>query len=193
MESHPLMARTMPKSRRAMACRPTSTTRPSRASAAIRTDFPSGGYSSSLLHLSRHDDEPDSRHRHPLRLIHRLVRLGLRIRARLHVQRRVPTRQTAGQFAISASNNAPGWPSNPGRSPVFVNTSGWYRFEHVFRDNAGVLAVDLNVYSPTDTLFGTWTLSDPADMIPTVVGGHRYGWFVVVGFEFLAIDDVQLP
>jgi hypothetical protein len=100
---------------------------------------------------------------------------------------------TAGRFAISASNNAPGWPSNAGNSPIFVSTSGWYVFEHVFRDNAGVLAVDLNVYDPSNALIGTWTLSNPADLIPSLVGGNRYGWFAVNQFANLAVDDSSRP
>lgn len=100
---------------------------------------------------------------------------------------------TAGRYAISASNNAPGWPSNPGRSPIFVSASGWYVFEHVFRDNAGVLAVDLNVYDPSNVLVGTWMLSDPSDLVATIVGGNRYGWLVTNAFGTIAIDDSSRP
>lgn len=94
-----------------------------------------------------------------------------------------------GQFAISASNNAPGWPSDPGREPIFVADTGWYTFEHVFNDVAGVLSVDMHVYSPSNVLLSTWTLSNAADTIPAVVGGNRYGWFFSSAFGFLAIDD----
>jgi hypothetical protein len=34
-----------------------------------------------------------------------------------------------------------------------------------------------------------WTLSDPADVIGTTVGGNRYGLFASNEFPFLAIDN----
>jgi hypothetical protein len=30
-----------------------------------------------------------------------------------------------GDFVMSASNNTPGWPANPGRTPLTVTTTGW--------------------------------------------------------------------
>ncbi|KKR30522.1 hypothetical protein A2715_05895 [Candidatus Woesebacteria bacterium RIFCSPHIGHO2_01_FULL_39_32] len=97
-----------------------------------------------------------------------------------------------GQFAMSASNNAPGWPSNPGRDPFFVDTSGWYTFRHTFQDDgSGVLEVVMDVLDGTETVLHTWTLSDPTDVIGTTVGGNRYGWFVTSDFGFLAIDNSE--
>jgi hypothetical protein len=99
----------------------------------------------------------------------------------------------AGQFAMSASNNAPGWPSNPGRDPFFVNESGWYTFRHTFQDDgSGVLEVVMDVLDASGAVLHTWTLSDSTDVIGTTVGGHRYGWFVTSEFDFLAIDNVNL-
>jgi hypothetical protein len=101
-----------------------------------------------------------------------------------------------GQFAISASNNAPGWPSNPGRNPAFVNTTGWYTFQSKFYDNgSGVLAVDMNAYAPgvdpsTGTPVYTETLSNPSDLISTT-GGNRYQWLVDNDFTNLAIDNIN--
>lgn len=96
----------------------------------------------------------------------------------------------AGKFLVSASNNAPGWPGNPGRDPLTVFTTGWYTFQHTFRDSgAGVLAVDLKVLSGP-TVLKTWTLSDPTDVIGSTVGGNRYGWLVTNGFSSLALDNV---
>jgi hypothetical protein len=94
-------------------------------------------------------------------------------------------------FDISASNNAPGWPSDPGRSPISIAASGWYQFVHHFYDNGGVLAVDMSVVDGFNTTLGTWTLSNPGDFISTV-GGNRYGWFHSSGFGSLAIDNALM-
>lgn len=93
---------------------------------------------------------------------------------------------------MSASNNTPGWPSNPGRDPFFVNQSGWYTFRHTFQDNgSGILEVVMDVLDSNGTLLHSWTLSDPTDVIGTTVGGNRYGWFVDSAFSFLAIDNSE--
>lgn len=95
-----------------------------------------------------------------------------------------------GGFVMSASNNAPGWPANPERDPLTITTTGWYTFEHSFRDaGAGVLAVDMSVLAGA-TVLKTWTLSDSSDVIGTTVGGNRYGWLVVNEFSSLALDNV---
>jgi parallel beta-helix repeat protein len=96
-----------------------------------------------------------------------------------------------GQFVMSASNNSPGWPANPGRDPMTVSTTGWYTFQHTFRDaGAGVLAVDMRVLNASNAVLHTWTLSDPTDIIGTTVGGNRYGWLVTNGFPTLALDNI---
>lgn len=100
---------------------------------------------------------------------------------------------TGNRFVVSASNNAPGWPKNPGRDHVTITQSGWYTFEHRFyKKTGGVLAVDLRVTNLTGDEVFTWTLSDPSDIVGDTVGGHRYGWFATQGFPFLAIDNVNL-
>ncbi len=98
-----------------------------------------------------------------------------------------------GQWKASVSNNAPGWPSNPGRSPETITDTGWYTLKSTFEDNGGgVLAVDMDVIKKSDSsVVGSWTLSDPSDIIGTTVGGNRYGWFVTSDFIFLAIDNSQ--
>ena len=106
---------------------------------------------------------------------------------------------SSGELLINASNNTNFAPredldTNPQLTgPATVNVDGWYRFEHVFRDDGGVLAVDMNVYDDTETLIFTTTRSNPSDTIPTEVGGNRYGWFtnidIVGGIE---VDDVEL-
>jgi len=99
------------------------------------------------------------------------------------------------RFVFSASNNSqPGsaFAKNPGRDPIAISTTGWYTFEHRFYDNAGVLAVDMNIYDALSTLVNSWTLSDPTDLIG-MIGGNRYGWFDYNQFdENLAFDNALL-
>lgn len=95
------------------------------------------------------------------------------------------------QFVISASNNtgrANSFPSNPGRDPQTIAVSGWYTFRHTFRDQAGVLAVDLDIVDHAGVVVAHWTLSDPSDVM-AVVGGNRYGWFANQEIQDLAIDQ----
>lgn len=59
------------------------------------------------------------------------------------------------RFVFSASNNAgrgSSFPKNPDRDPLTISTTGWYEFRHVFYDNGGVLAVDLEIRSSTGSL-----------------------------------------
>jgi len=95
-----------------------------------------------------------------------------------------------GGWVMSASNNAPGWPGDPSRSPYTINTTGWYTFKHIFRDDSGVLAVDMQVLDASGTVLKTWTLSNPADTIPSIVGGNRYGWFFTNQFDYLPVDNL---
>lgn len=100
------------------------------------------------------------------------------------------------RFVVSASNNtSPGsaYPKNPGRNPFTITATGWYTFEHHFRNaGLGVLAVDLSISTLGGAPLHSWTLTDPTDIIGTTVGGHRYGWFDFQQFPDLAIDNVSL-
>lgn len=99
---------------------------------------------------------------------------------------------SGARFVVSASNNSPGNPRDPGRSPFTITSSGWYTFQHRFYDNgSGVLAVDLSILDAGGTVLNTWTLSDASDIIGTTVGGNRYGWFTYNQFPTLAIDNSQ--
>jgi type II secretory pathway pseudopilin PulG len=74
-----------------------------------------------------------------------------------------------------------------------LSSVGWYTFKQIFSDNAGALSVQMEVLDPSNNVAFTSTLSNPADLISSVVGGNRYGWFTVVGTtEPLAIDNVSL-
>jgi len=95
----------------------------------------------------------------------------------------------AGEWLASVSNNSPGWPGNPARSPLTITETGWYTLESEFKDVAGVLEVTMNIYKKGNgTPVGTWGLSDPSDVIGSTVGGNRYGWFVYSDFALLPID-----
>lgn len=87
------------------------------------------------------------------------------------------------KLLVNGSNNAD-FTTNPyklvndnGGNYFVVNTAGWYTLQHVFRNNAGVLAVDLNLLDSGGNTLWTATRSDATDTIPAVVGGNRYGWF----------------
>jgi hypothetical protein len=95
-----------------------------------------------------------------------------------------------GGFAVSASNNSPGWPANPLRDPLTITTTGWYTLEHEFNNVAGVLSVDMSVLDADGDVLKTWTLSDPTDVIGVTVGGNRYGWLVLNAFTDLALDNI---
>lgn len=102
---------------------------------------------------------------------------------------------STNRFIVSASNNAgPGnsYPKNPGRNPVAVGVTGWYVFEHHFQNVGGALSVELVLKDPSNNVVSTWTLSDPADLIASVVGGNRYGWLAFNTFSSLALDDSEL-
>ena len=103
------------------------------------------------------------------------------------------------RFVISASTNAGrgnSFPKNPGRQPITIVDEGWYTFEHRFEavppGPGGQLYVTLTVRDSLGVVRGTWTLTDPSDIIGTTVGGNRYGWFVTNEFPFLAFDNSAL-
>jgi len=98
------------------------------------------------------------------------------------------------RFIITASNNSqPGGANarNSARDPVVIDSTGWYTFQHHFYDNGGVLAVDLSIFTASNALVNSWTLSDPADVI-SGIGGNRYAWFTDNDFGTLAIDNASL-
>jgi len=99
-----------------------------------------------------------------------------------------------GNILIAADNNSNFTKRNDLGSinHYTVTASGWYTLEWVFRDNAGVLAVDCNLRDASGTLLWTETRSDPGDLIATVVGGNRYMWFTFLEVNKLAIDNAYL-
>ena len=77
---------------------------------------------------------------------------------------------------------------------ISLDASGWYTFEHVFRDDNGVLAVDMYVIDQDGVATLVGTLSDPSDVIATEVGGVRYGWFTDISTPNgeLMVDNISL-
>ncbi len=100
---------------------------------------------------------------------------------------------TGNRFVISASNNVIKFPNFPreGIAPLVVNTTGWYTFTHIFRDNgSGVLEVEMAVADANGTELANWALSNPSDVIGDTVGGNGDGGFTANDFVMgLAFDN----
>lgn len=107
-----------------------------------------------------------------------------------HVTKDIST----GQLLVAGSNNTNFAPRQDLETinHYAVTTAGWYTLRHTFRDNGGVLAVDLQLLDAGGTVLFTETRSDPSDLIPSVVGGNRYAWFTHVTGVTLAVDDHKL-
>jgi hypothetical protein len=101
---------------------------------------------------------------------------------------------STGKLLVGASNNSNFAPRQDLESinHYEITTAGWYTLRHTFRDQGGVLAVDLQLLSAGGTVLFTETRSDASDLIPSVVGGNRYAWFTHVTGITLAIDDHRL-
>lgn len=103
--------------------------------------------------------------------------------------------KVGGDFYVNASNNT-NFSFDAGKllngDQFAVSGAGWYTLENVFYDNGGALAVDFNLYDGVG-LVTSFTLSNPADLISTVVGGNRYGWFTFANVSGgLAVDNTTL-
>jgi hypothetical protein len=102
---------------------------------------------------------------------------------------------STGDLLVAGSNNSNFAPREDleGLNNFNVTTAGWYIFEHLFRDDGGTLAVDLNLRDASGGLLFTETRNDPADTIPDVVGGNRYGWFTNISVDGgILVDSTQL-
>lgn len=76
---------------------------------------------------------------------------------------------------------------------VTLSAVGWYTLRSTMYDNSGALAVQMQILDPTNAVVFDSVLSNPADLIATVVGGNRYGWFAALNTTNpLAIDNVSL-
>jgi hypothetical protein len=102
---------------------------------------------------------------------------------------------TDGRLLVTGDNNTDFTVNNfiLTTSPnVQISSAGWYTLQHVFYEDAGVLAVDLNLLDSAGNLLWSRTRSDASDLIPSVVGGNRYGWFTVQNITGLAVDNHRL-
>ena len=103
-----------------------------------------------------------------------------------------------GDLLVNASNNTNfafnAWKLENENSGNYytVDEAGWYTLQYVFRDEGGVLAVDLILLDSDQNVLLTNTLSNSGDLISTVVGGNRYGWFTYNTVSGLAVDNTQL-
>ena len=109
-----------------------------------------------------------------------------------------------GEWIASASQNCPGWPSNPGRNPQPITTgTGWYTLKYIFKNEAGLLDVDVEIKNSsavTVAYFDVSTDYNPGSgLVPipiAIVSGHRYAWFCApepgpgyVALPFIAFDN----
>lgn len=103
---------------------------------------------------------------------------------------------SSGQLLVGASNNsnfAPREDLDTLSNYYAVPQSGWYTFEHVFRNDGGVLAVDLNLLDDLGNVLFTETRTDGSDTIPGEVGGNRYNWFTHINVTGgIAVDNASL-
>lgn len=93
--------------------------------------------------------------------------------------------------ASSNSNFAPREDLENFANNFTVTQSGWYTFQHEFRDIGGTLAVDLNLIDNNGLTRFSQTVST-THTIPAEVGGNRYGWFTFHTVDRLAIDNTTL-
>ena len=109
-----------------------------------------------------------------------------------------------GEWIASASQNCPGWPSNPGRNPQSITTgTGWYTLKYIFKNEGGLLDVDVEIKNSsavTVAYFDVSTDYNPGSgLVPipiAIVSGHRYAWFCApepgpgyVALPFIAFDN----
>lgn len=101
---------------------------------------------------------------------------------------------STGKLLVGGSNNSNFAPIEnlEAGNHYEVTASGWYTLQHVFRDDGGVLAVDLNLVDSGGTVLFTETRSNGSDLIATIVGGNRYGWFTHVTDVTIGVDDTTL-
>jgi hypothetical protein len=102
------------------------------------------------------------------------------------------TTNGSGAVLIGGNNNTNGAPATGLVNPYTVPSSGWYTCQWLFFNNNGPLAVQMNLLNASGTIVWNTTLSDPSDLIATVVGGNRYMWFTFLAVNKLAIDNSEL-
>lgn len=103
---------------------------------------------------------------------------------------------STGSLLANVDNGSTGDPSTVLENQLGTATLsavGWYTLRSTMSDNSGVLAVEMQILDPANSVVFDSVLSNPADLIATVVGGNRYGWFAALNTSNpLAIDNVSL-
>lgn len=102
---------------------------------------------------------------------------------------------STGQLLVAGSNNTNFAPREDLETinNYKVASAGWYTLQHVFYESSGALAVDLNLLDSNGNVLFTETRFNPADLIPSEVGGNRYAWFTFINVPGgIAIDEHQL-
>lgn len=112
---------------------------------------------------------------------------------------------STGDLLVGGSNNTNFSPREDleNINNYVVTNSDWYTLQHVFRNDGGVLSVDLNLVDSDGTVVWTETRTDLSDTIGVAgeVGGNRYGWFtnidvaggIAVDAANLIVPDYQAP
>lgn len=71
-----------------------------------------------------------------------------------------------------------------------ITSPGWYTLQHVFRDQGGSLAVDLNLLDSDGNNLWHETRNNVSDDISSIVGGNRYSWFTFINVAGgVAVDN----
>ncbi len=104
---------------------------------------------------------------------------------------------STGDLLVGGSNNTSFDPRENLETinSYVVSASDWYTLQHVFRNDAGVLSVDLNLVDSGGTVVWTETRTDASDTIGATgaVGGNRYGWFTNIDIAGgIAVDTASL-
>jgi len=101
---------------------------------------------------------------------------------------------STGGLLVAGSNNTNFAPREDleNINHYVVTSAGWYTFQHLFYDDGGVLAVDLNLLDSNGNILFTETRKDNSDVIG-IIGGNRYGWFTFLNVDNgIAVDEHEL-
>jgi hypothetical protein len=101
---------------------------------------------------------------------------------------------TVDGLYVNGDNNAYGSGGNAfiAAMGTQITSTGWHTMRHTFRDDNGVLAVDLSLLDSDGQVVFQTTRSNPADVM-SLVGGNRYGWFYSINVPGgVEIDNHEL-
>lgn len=103
---------------------------------------------------------------------------------------------STGELLVGGSNNTNFEPREDldTINHAVITDSGWYTFEHSFFEAGdGSLAVALNLYDAGGNLIFQEIRNNAGDLVGSVAGGNRYGWFNNIDIAGgINVDDVML-